>query len=111
VLEIESLPEQAEAADAGAARPALVRTPPAGRALHASSRNRKTGKRGLKSAANPTRAEGAAPINPAKDARLPPALAPVETGDKAATEAPKSECEPPWYIDPKGIQRLKPKCL
>jgi hypothetical protein len=21
------------------------------------------------------------------------------------------ECSPPWYIDAKGIQRLKPKCL
>jgi serine/threonine-protein kinase len=110
VLEIESLPEQAEAADAGAARPAAVRAPPAGRALHA-SRNRKAGKRGPRSAANPPRAEGAAPPASGKDARLAPALAPVETGDKATTEAPKSECEPPWYIDAKGIQRLKPKCL
>ncbi|MEY4549455.1 MAG: hypothetical protein RL685_5650, partial [Pseudomonadota bacterium] len=35
-------------------------------------------------------------------------------GDKPADppRAPaKSTCDPPWYIDAKGIQRLKPKCL
>jgi hypothetical protein len=112
VLEIESLPEQAEAADAGA-RPAAVRAPPAAwRSLHPPSRNRKGGKRGSKSAASPARADVPLPPPAAgKDARLPPALTPVETSDKAPGEAPKSECEPPWYIDPKGIQRLKPKCL
>jgi eukaryotic-like serine/threonine-protein kinase len=112
VLEIESLPEQAEAADAGAARPAAVRSPAAAwRALHPPSRNRKGGKRGLKSAASPARAEGAPPAAAGKDARVPPALIPVEATEKPASDAPKSECEPPWYIDPKGIQRLKPKCL
>jgi serine/threonine-protein kinase len=106
VLEIHSLPEQA---DAGAERPAVVRAPSAaGRAPHG-SRTRRGGKRGLKSAANAARAEAAAA--PGKDTRLAPTLTPVEASEKAPTEAPKSECEPPWYIDPKGIQRLKPKCL
>jgi serine/threonine protein kinase len=33
-------------------------------------------------------------------------------GDKQGAAVPgKPECEPPWYIDPKGIRRLKPQCL
>ncbi|MEO8178130.1 MAG: serine/threonine-protein kinase [Deltaproteobacteria bacterium] len=40
---------------------------------------------------------------PAENAQAKPAAPP--------TTPNKSECDPPWYIDAKGIQKIKPVCL
>jgi eukaryotic-like serine/threonine-protein kinase len=92
MVEIDSLPESMEGVDAGAAN-ALAGTEP----TRSAGRNRRAGRR-----VNHT-ARGSAVAAP-KRAR-PAAAAP---NDSAAQTA---ECSPPWYIDAKGIQRLKPKCL
>jgi eukaryotic-like serine/threonine-protein kinase len=87
VVEIDSLPESPEGADAGVALAAGAE-----HARAASPRSRRAGKRAARAAAG-----GAKPARPAAAA-----------ADPAATNP---ECSPPWYIDAKGIQRLKPKCL
>jgi serine/threonine-protein kinase len=92
VVEIDSLPESLDGVDAGAA--------PNGESDFAQPRgpnvrSRRAGKR-------PSHAARA--VSPvAKPARPPAAHV-----DNAGTNP---ECSPPWYIDAKGIQRLKPKCL
>lgn len=115
VLQIDSLPVQAEAADAGApddpshgeGREHRTATP---------HRAKRAGKRPPAKPAPGVRAEvaaaltrepksSAAPSSPAA-ATNAPAGAP-----KTAPVAPKPECDPPWYIDAKGIQRFWPKCL
>ena len=104
VLQIDSLPVQKDSTDTSLSGPAAVSlragAPPV----------RRTGRRGGPGPVhNPPRAEAAAPP-PVKPEVAPPPIA--ETEAKPLTPPPpKSECEPPWYIDAKGIQRLKPKCL
>jgi hypothetical protein len=87
VVEIDSLPETLEVSDAGAS------DGPEDTARGAVARGRR-GRR-LNHTARATvnaKARG---------------VAPAAANDQAATP----ECSPPWYIDAKGIQRLKPKCL
>jgi hypothetical protein len=93
MVEVDSLPESEEAPDGGA----MVAGADPGKA-GISGRSRRAGRRPNHSTA---RASATAP--PPKVPRQP-ALAPAPT-----TENP--ECSPPWYIDAKGIRRLKPKCL
>jgi eukaryotic-like serine/threonine-protein kinase len=85
VVEIDSLPETREATDAGAnGAPEDARG--------ALARGRRAARR-----LNHT----------ARAAVKPRGVAPAAATDTATNP----ECSPPWYIDPKGIQRLKPKCL
>jgi eukaryotic-like serine/threonine-protein kinase len=92
MVEIDSLPESMDGPDGGTGTTALAGTEPA-RNL-APNRNRRAGRRPHH------RGAAAAP----KGARPPlPAV--------ADTTSQNPECSPPWYIDAKGIQRLKPKCL
>jgi eukaryotic-like serine/threonine-protein kinase len=94
VVEIDSLPETRDSADAGTSAGALAGADPA-RHL-APGRNRRAGKR-----ANHTARASA--VSASKGVRAP--NAPADPG------TPDPECSPPWYYDAKGIQRLKPKCL
>jgi serine/threonine-protein kinase len=95
MVEIDSLPESTESVDGGVPSGALAGAEPIRNA--SPTRNRRAGKRMNHTAR-------ASAITAPKGAR--PAL-PV-AGDSAAQNP---ECSPPWYIDAKGIQRLKPKCL
>jgi hypothetical protein len=91
-VEIDSLPESMNGPDGGTGTTALAGTEPARNLVP--NRNRRAGRR-----AN-HRGAAAAP----KGGRPPlPAV--------ADTSSQNPECSPPWYIDAKGIQRLKPKCL
>jgi eukaryotic-like serine/threonine-protein kinase len=83
VVEVDSLPETRDGADAGVAPG-----------------------RGVAGDRRPVRRL----VPPARAAASARAREVVPT---AATEPVGSnpECSPPWYIDAKGIQRLKPKCL
>ncbi len=109
VLQIDSLPEQKENADASMGNGAA--------ALSLRGPGYPQGRRGGRRGA-PGPVHSPARVEAASTASNKPALAPTTAPATAATEAtplvpppPKSECEPPWYIDAKGIQRLKPKCL
>jgi len=53
------------------------------------------------------------PSPPGTPVAVPAAPASASSGAKPSPPgaAGKPECEPPWYIDGKGIQRLRPKCL
>jgi serine/threonine protein kinase len=93
MVEIDSLPETTDETDAGAGALAGVEH---GRNL-SPTRNRRAGRR-----ANHALRTGAAA--PSKGAR-PGLTAPADSS------AQNPECSPPWYVDAKGIQRLKPKCL
>ncbi len=104
VLEIESLPEKREVADGGV-EPAAGAAP--ARPHTERARARRPGRRAYRQPPPPaapppprsTRAPGGAPAGPASGS------------DDKSQAAPNPECAPPWYIDAKGIQRLKPKCL
>jgi hypothetical protein len=91
-VEIDSLPESMDGADGGTGATALAGTEPA-RNL-GPNRNRRAGRR-------PNHRSAAAAPKGARSP-LPPA---------ADISSQNPECSPPWYIDAKGIQRLKPKCL
>jgi len=93
MVELDSLPESEEAPDGGA----MVAGADPGKG-GVSGRSRRAGRRPNH---NTARASASAP--PPKVLR-PAAVAPASTA-----ETP--ECSPPWYIDAKGIRRLKPKCL
>jgi serine/threonine-protein kinase len=85
MVEIDSLPETTDDGDAGAPGDTLnAGARPPGTRRRAGKR---PGHRAQVSAAKGTRPAGAEP------------------------GAQNPECSPPWYIDGKGIQRLKPKCL
>jgi serine/threonine-protein kinase len=84
MVEIDSLPETTDDADAGAP----------GDTLNAGAR--------------PTTARRRAGKRPSHRAQVSVKGA-RPAGAEAAGQNP--ECSPPWYIDGKGIQRLKPKCL
>jgi hypothetical protein len=92
MVEIDSLPETG--ADAGAPLGGIAGADPTRNPLPA--RSRRAGRR----ANHAARAGATAPAKGARPA--PPATDPA---------ASNPECSPPWYIDAKGIQRLKPKCL
>ncbi|HTV22066.1 MAG TPA: protein kinase [Polyangiaceae bacterium] len=92
MVEVDSLPETDEAPDGGTmiagADPSRGGVP---------SRARRAGKR---------------PAHTARvNAATPPPKAPRPATPITAPAAQNPECSPPWYIDAKGIQRLKPKCL
>lgn len=89
-VEVNSLPERAEAADGGTV---VAGADPA---RTGQGRSRRAGKRSAQTA----RASASSP--PSKVSR--PATS-------AVAPAQSAECSPPWYIDAKGIRRLKPKCL
>jgi serine/threonine-protein kinase len=92
MVEIDSLPESMDGADGGTGSTALAGTEPARNP--GPNRNRRAGRRPNH------RSAAAAP----KGGRSPlPAT--------ADSSSQNPECSPPWYIDAKGIQRLKPKCL
>ncbi|MEY2932855.1 MAG: hypothetical protein RL033_3604 [Pseudomonadota bacterium] len=128
VLEFESLPEQAEP-DAGAEPPSEAEsdstdspgTPPQRGRRHRRGAPRSAGDKAELTAA------GSKPLDDktaggrkdnGKEKTAPESdsdKAEEKPGDKPA-DAPKppsgkADCDPPWYIDAKGIQRLKPKCL
>jgi serine/threonine-protein kinase len=92
MVELDSLPETEEAPDGGTlfagADQAKNGTP---------GRSRRAGKRPSHTA------RASASVPPPKGLR---AVAPA-----SVPAAQNPECSPPWYIDAKGIQRLKPKCL
>jgi eukaryotic-like serine/threonine-protein kinase len=93
VLQIDSLPEQSRKADAGTISAAELD-------------RREPGAQGR-------RAVGRRPPSPRPSA-APPTPAPTpsaESSDTAAAPAANQECSIPWYVDAKGIQRIKPKCL
>jgi serine/threonine protein kinase len=93
MVEVDSLPESDEAPDGGA----LVAGADPGKG-GVSARSRRAGRR-----PNHNTARASANASPPRGPRpSTPALVP-------AAENP--ECSPPWYIDAKGIRRLKPKCL
>jgi hypothetical protein len=83
VLEIDSLPETRDGTDAGATT---------GRGVARGSRP-----------GNRVRVPARAAVT-ARAREVVPAAATDPVGSNP-------ECSPPWYIDAKGIQRLKPKCL
>jgi eukaryotic-like serine/threonine-protein kinase len=91
MVEINSLPETS--ADGGAPLGAMAGADPT--RSNVPTRSRRAGRR-----ASHTRTSVGAT---AKGAR--PALPAPDPG------VSNPECSPPWYIDAKGIQRLKPKCL
>ncbi len=116
VLEIESLPEQ-PSADAGVEPAAELEQ--GADAPRASTQRVRRHRRGSAQAEKTTKL-AAADNGQGRDSDKAAGSAKKETGkEKAASESgpeqpaavPKAECEPPWYIDAKGIQRLKPKCL
>jgi eukaryotic-like serine/threonine-protein kinase len=133
VLEFDSLPEQTVLPDAGAepkrvvpsselehsAEPALDRS--------STHRVRRSGKRG---AAKGAREESSLVVPAEKNTTAASASSgnttPGASGPRGSTAAEnaaaakpvsvptapsKSECDPPWYIDAKGIQKIKPVCL
>lgn len=105
VVEIDSLPESTDIPDGGTATlaaPGTERVKSAG-----PSRIRRAGKR----AKHTARASSAPPAAKASRPPLPAAAGPAPSVPPPAVAAPNPECSPPWYIDAKGIQRLKPKCL
>ena len=89
VVEIDSLPESQEGPDAGTDDATGIETTRGGVA-----RARRPGRR----LNHPARATVNAKAR---------GVAPAAASDPAANP----ECSPPWYVDAKGIQRLKPKCL
>jgi serine/threonine-protein kinase len=93
MVEVDSLPESEEAPDGGA----MVAGADPGKA-GVSGRSRRAGRRPNH---NTARASASAP---APKVPRSPALAPTPSAENP-------ECSPPWYIDAKGIRRLKPKCL
>ena len=104
VLQFDSLPEQSAKPDAGTAAATApsgdkgVSTPPPGR-------------RGGGRHPSPRPGPVAARNEPATPPQATPP-APAEGADNAANApAASSDCSVPWYIDAKGIQRVKPKCL
>jgi len=100
VLEIDSLPMHQAVPDAGASP--VRATASADRSAPIPPRVRRAGKR------PPPR-----PTPPRADTQAPPKDKPgvaAATEDKTPAGA-KPECAPPWYIDAKGIQRVKPMCL
>jgi serine/threonine-protein kinase len=97
MIEVDSLPETNEAPDGGT----LVAGADPGKSA-APSRSRRAARR---PAHNTARASATAPA-PRVPRAPAPAVVPVP-----APAAPDPECSPPWYIDGKGIRRLKPKCL
>jgi hypothetical protein len=138
VLHIDTLPEQRDVSDAGVGAGASSGEADNGRAnpghhwrhvsKHWPSKSLPAGP----SAPTARAPEGSAP--PAAPSAVPAGslpsvsdkvgtpqpLPPPETTAPAASTgtkpippsaAGKPECEPPWYIDGKGIQRLRPKCL
>jgi serine/threonine-protein kinase len=94
MVEIDSLPESTDGADAGILPGAWAGADP----------GRTNGQIRRRASRRPNHTARASSVAPAKGVR--PAL--PATPDPAAQN---SECSPPWYIDAKGIQRLKPKCL
>jgi eukaryotic-like serine/threonine-protein kinase len=122
LLEIDSLPERADAPDAGLHGEAATETGDEhGASTH---RVRRAGRRGAGRNAHED-----APITPPaeKNGKSGPgaraadangvvdptaaekAATPVKPGEAAAPA--KAECNPPWYIDTMGIRRIKPVCL
>jgi eukaryotic-like serine/threonine-protein kinase len=94
MVEIDSLPESSDGVDGGPRSGALAGAEPTRNSSPA--RNRRAGRR-------VTHTARASAVAPPKGGR--PALPAPDPS------AQNSECSPPWYIDAKGIQRLKPKCL
>jgi serine/threonine-protein kinase len=88
VVEIDSLPETLEGSDAGA-----VTEPSLGTGQVRIPRSRRAGKRANQAA------------------RAAAAARPTRPPEAASDTANSPECSPPWYVDAKGIRRLKPKCL
>lgn len=122
VLEIASLPERA-AADAGAepaeegeasaSDPADVRTLRGRRNRRGGGQAEKNGKAAASGRAEPAAAGERVLADKGTSGKRENGkekVAPEASPDKPAGP-PKADCEPPWYIDAKGIQRLKPKCL
>jgi eukaryotic-like serine/threonine-protein kinase len=95
MVEIDSLPETTDGADAGAPSGALAAEQ---RRNLVPPRNRRAGSRRVNHTAR------ASAVTPPKGTRPP-----VPAATAPGTENP--ECSPPWYMDAKGIRRLKPKCL
>jgi len=89
MVEVNSLPESDEVADGGAVI--------AGADPTRSGASRRRVRR-------PNHTARASATTPPKVPR--PAAAPA-----TVPAAQNPECSPPWYVDAKGIQRLKPKCL
>jgi len=110
VLQIDSLPEQ-DAPDAGAASDPSRAEGPDHHAA-AGHRGKRAGKRLPPAKPTPSVPVAPPPRDPKPGAAAAAAASAPATAPKvAAPGAPKPECDPPWYIDPKGVQRLKPNCL
>jgi colicin import membrane protein len=134
VLEIESLPEHPEA-DAGP-EPASEAAPDMADSTEAPTQRVRRARRAAAQAEKNGKLTGSSRADAAEKAAAEKAAteklaAEKAAADKAATArkengkekagaeatpdkpagAPKADCDPPWYIDAKGIQRLKPKCL
>jgi eukaryotic-like serine/threonine-protein kinase len=90
IMDVDSLPETIEGPDAGSPRDSV-----SGGARNG-TRNRRAGRR---------------PLHRAHATTTPPPKAPRPPTAPSDPSAANPECSPPWYIDAKGIQRLKPKCL
>lgn len=134
VLQIDSLPEQADLPDAGATPDPASDVEPdhageravnhAGASTH---RVRRYGKRGAgrsareesalvvpaeKTAAAAAGSSGAGKPSGGNAAQKTPENPAASQPPATALPSPtKSECDPPWYIDAKGIQKIKPVCL
>jgi len=111
VLQIDSLPVHAEAPDAGASD--LARGVGPDQHAAAAHRAKRAGKRPPPQV-KPAPVAAPPPREPKPVAATPPgagaASAPAAV-PKAPPAPPKLNCDPPWYIDAKGIQRFHPKCL
>ena len=138
VLQIDSLPEQPAppSVDAGAEQPeaAPVSGPERASERPSTHRVRRWGKRGLgksaheepalvsaEKASKPAATRGSTPNSLAV---MPGNASPGSNGAPGSTGsggtgtpgtnvsgATKADCNPPWYIDAKGIQKIKPVCL
>jgi serine/threonine protein kinase len=136
VLQIDSLPEQAEppVADAGfeepEAAPGLGLDHAGEHPATSTHRVRRWGKRGSGKtareepavvAAEKSAKSAAAPATAPKSLADMPGNAssgsnsvqgsPPGTGRTGTPGSDKAECDPPWYTDAKGIQKIKPVCL
>lgn len=100
VVEIDSLPMHRATPDAGV-RPGHA-TASTERSAPAPPRVRRAGRR-PPPRPTPPRVETPLPLRGKSDV--------AATSEDKAPTGTKPECAPPWYIDAKGIQRVKPMCL